>query len=145
MKKWIVILPLIFVSCQTSVNNQQLEKWKAEIVQAEHQFAAMAKEKGIAAAFYGFADSNAAIKREGKVIQGREAIKAYYDAHNSPTASLQWTPTFVEVSSSGDLGYTYGDFTYSEKDSIGKINETKGIFHTVWKKQKSDRWKFVWD
>jgi ketosteroid isomerase-like protein len=145
MNKLIIILLLVLTACQRNVDIQKIEQWKSEITNAEHQFAAMAKEKGIAAAFYEYADSNAAIKREGKVIQGREAIKKYYDAQNLINVQLQWTPSFVEVSSSGDLGYTYGGFTYSEKDSTGKINETKGIFHTVWKKQKAGGWKYVWD
>jgi|WetSurMetagenome_2_1015567.scaffolds.fasta_scaffold133855_2 ketosteroid isomerase-like protein len=145
MNKSIIILLLVLTACQGNVDMQKIEQWKAEITNTEHQFAAVAEEKGIAAAFYEYADSNAAIKREGKVIRGREAIKKYYDSQNLANVRLQWTPSFVDVSTSGDLGYTYGDFIYSEKDSTGKVNETKGIFHTVWKKQKDGGWKYVWD
>jgi ketosteroid isomerase-like protein len=56
---------------------------------------------------------------------------------------LQWTPDFADAP--GDLGYTYGQFVFSEKDSTGKMNVTKKSFHTVWKKQKDGTWKFVWD
>jgi ketosteroid isomerase-like protein len=145
MNKMIIILLLVLTACQGNVDTQKTEQWKSEITNAEHQFAEMAKEKGIAAAFYEFADSNAVIKRGTQVIQGREAIKKYYDAQNLANVQLQWTPSFVDVAVSGDLGYTYGDFIYSEIDSTGKINETKGIFHTVWKKQKDGEWKYVWD
>jgi len=145
MKIFIITLLLVLTACQQNIDTKKIEQWKSEITNAEHQFAVMAKEKGIAAAFYEFADSNAAIKREGKVIQGWDAIKKYYDAQNLVNVRLEWAPSFVDVSSSGDLGYTYGNFTYSEKDSTGKMNETKGIFHTVWKKQKAGGWKYVWD
>jgi len=58
---------------------------------------------------------------------------------------LEWAPDFVDVSSSGDLAYTYGKFTFSFKDSLGNKVENKGIFHTVWKRQSNGEWKFVWD
>jgi ketosteroid isomerase-like protein len=31
------------------------------------------------------------------------------------------------------------------KDSVGNKKDFKGIFHTVWKKQKDGSWKYVWD
>ena len=58
---------------------------------------------------------------------------------------LKWKPDFVDVAASGDLGYTYGHYTYSYIDSTGKAAEDKGIFHTVWKRQPDGNWRFVWD
>lgn len=102
----------------------------------------MAKEEGIATAFYTFADDSAVIRRGPGVIKGKQAIKEFYEKQPQ-SGELQWSPDFADVS--GDLGYTYGKFTFSLKDSTGKVNETHGIFHTVWKKQKDGSWKFVWD
>lgn len=59
--------------------------------------------------------------------------------------SLQWDADFVDVSKSGELAYTYGKYTFTAIDSTGKTIDDKGIFHTVWKKQKDGKWKFVWD
>ena len=59
--------------------------------------------------------------------------------------NLSWKPDFVDVSASGDLGYTYGHFTYSYTDSTGTIMESSGVFHTVWKRQADGSWLFVWD
>jgi ketosteroid isomerase-like protein len=115
---------------------------KTEILQAEKDFAAMAKEKGVATAFYTFADTNAVIKRGNQLVKGKGSIKEFY-FQQLQKGDLQWTPEFVDAS--GELGYTYGPFTYSEKDSTGKAIETKGFFHTVWRKQKDGKWKFVWD
>jgi len=58
---------------------------------------------------------------------------------------LLWKPEFVELSKSGDLGYTYVEYVFLKKDSSGNTIESKGIFHTVWKKQSDGKWKFVWD
>ncbi|MBS1505595.1 MAG: nuclear transport factor 2 family protein [Bacteroidetes bacterium] len=128
---------LSFSSCTTNDNQS-----KKEILQTEKDFAAMAKEKGIENAFHSFADTNAVIKRGNQLVRGKESIKDYYHRQVQP-GELQWEPTFVDAS--GELGYTYGPFTYIEKDSSGRLSETKGYFHTVWKRQKDGKWKFVWD
>jgi ketosteroid isomerase-like protein len=140
MKNWFAILLLTLGSCtSTSVEK---EKSKSEIIQAEKDFAQMAKEQGSAAAFYAFADDSAVIRRGPGLLKGKEAIRNFY-INNQKGGELQWSPDFADAS--GDLGYTYGKFIYSEKDSTGKVNEIKGYFHTVWKKQKDGSWKFVWD
>lgn len=140
MKKYLAILIMTFGSC--APNSGDNEKSKAEVIQTEKDFAQMAKDKGIAEAFYSFADPEAVIRRGSQIIKGKESIKQFYSSRPQK-GELQWSPDFAEVS--GDLGYTYGQFVFSEKDSTGKVNETKGYFHTVWKKQKDGTWKFVWD
>ena len=139
MRKIAFLSLMIACSCATKQSN---EKSKEEVMITESAFALMAKDKGIAAAFYAFAADDAVIRRGPNVIKGREAIREFYEKQ-PPTGELQWAPDFADVS--GDLGYTYGKFTFSEKDSTGSVKETHGIFHTVWKKQKDGTWKFVWD
>jgi len=139
MKNWLVVLLVILGSCATPPVDH--EKSKSEVMQVERDFAQMAKDKGIAEAFYAFADDSAVIKRGLTLFKGKEAIRNFY-AHQT-AGELQWSPDFADAS--GDLGYTYGQFIYAEKDSKGKVNEIKGYFHTVWKKQKDGSWKFVWD
>jgi len=138
-------LCLLFWSCQSDSNDQH-EKAKQEIEQAEKDFEKMAAEKGIAEAFEFYADSGAAIKRgSDSIIHGKENIRKFYSAEYFKTASVKWSPDFVDASEKGDLGYTFGKYTWQSKDSSGKMNESKGIFHTVWKKQKDGTWKYVWD
>jgi ketosteroid isomerase-like protein len=138
-------LCLLFCSCKTDAGDLQ-KKANQEIAQAEKDFEKMAAEKGIAEAFEFFADSNAVIKRSGdSVIRGKGNIRKFYSAEYFKAASVKWSPDFVDASEKGDLGYTYGKYTWRSKDSAGKLNESKGIFHTVWKKQKDGSWKYVWD
>ncbi|MGC4034817.1 MAG: nuclear transport factor 2 family protein [Chitinophagaceae bacterium] len=135
----------ILVSCS---NNQTglREKSKTEIAAAEKEFEKMAAEKGIAEAFETFADTNATIKRQNDtLITGKKNIRNYYNADFYKTASVKWSPDFVDASESGDMGYTFGKYTWQSKDSTGKTNEYHGIFHTVWKKQNDGSWKYVWD
>jgi len=106
----------------------------------------MAADKGIAEAFWFFADSTATIKgNNDSLIHGKEGIRNLFSADRFKKAKVNWAPDFVDAASSGELGYTYGRYTWHTPDSTGKINEFKGVFHTVWKKQKDGSWKFVWD
>ena len=138
----LAILILLITSCKTEIPKEHIEKWKEEIRQAEQDFAQMAKEKGIHDAFIHFAAEDAVLKR-GKLIIGKTAIDKYLE--NSTSKKLSWSPDFVDVSSSGDFGYTYGSYVFKYSDSIGNPLEDKGIFHTVWKRQEDGSWKFVWD
>ena len=141
-----IFLPgYLFCSCQT-LKIDEHEKNETAIRQAEKDFETMAKEKGIAEAFWYYADSNAVIKRQNdSLIHGKEAIKKFYSADFYRNASVKWSPDFIESSNDGSLAYTYGKYTWQSKDSTGKVNEFKGIFHTVWKKQGDGSWKYVWD
>jgi len=150
MKKLIRItflIPLLFNSCNTSENNGAIEKWKQEIVETEHEFSEMAKNEGIAEAFLTFAADEAVLMRNNNLIIGKEALKKSFDSRisDNENISLSWKPDFVDVSSSGDLGYTYGKYLYAFKDSIGNVKLDSGIFHTVWKRQPDGKWRFVWD
>ena len=137
-----VLFFLLFTSCATETKKDSIEKWKMEIRQAEEDFAIMAKEKGIHDAFLNFAADDAVLKR-GSLVIGKEAIDKHLE--KSTSKNLSWSPDFVDVSASGDLGYTYGKYVFTYTDSIGNPLEDKGIFHTVWKRQTDGSWKFVWD
>jgi len=122
-----------------------LEKVKVEVRQMELDFSAYAGREGLAAAFYTYAAADAVINRGGKVVQGKDAIRAFYDRDNFKTAKLVWAPDFVDVAASGELAYTYGKFTFTGVGPDGKEISSEGIFHTVWKRQKDGTWKFVYD
>jgi len=143
-KAFLLVAPLLLLfSCETNDPSQSIEKWKQEILETEQNFAAMVKKEGVHNAFVAYADDNAIVMRNNAVIKGKKAIDDFYK--NSNSKSLAWTPDFIEVSSSGDLGYTYGSYQFTFKDSLGTEQVNSGIFHTVWKRQQDGTWKFVWD
>lgn len=139
----ISFLFLSFLSCETKKNNDLIKKWKQEIRESEANFAAMLNEKGLHDAFVAFAAEDAVIMRNNKLFIGKIAIDEHYKTVDTKT--LTWSPDFVEVSSSGDLGYTYGTYHYTYRDSLGNEQVDTGIFHTVWKRQSDGSWKYVWD
>ena len=105
----------------------------------------MAKAEGIQKAFIYFAADSAVILRGKLLIKGKNAIGEHYRSVPAKGVILEWAADFAEVSASGDLGYTYGKYTYTSVDSLGHSNASAGIFHTVWKHQENGQWRFVWD
>ena len=138
---------LVFILASCSENKIiDTEAAKKGIADAEKAFATMAKEKGIAEAFAFYADSDAVIRRKNdSLIKGKEGIRNFYSADFYKTATVTWSPDFIDTSPDGGLGYTYGKYLWQSKDSTGKTIELRGIFHTVWKKQKDGSWRYVWD
>jgi ketosteroid isomerase-like protein len=141
----IFIVTLTIYSCssnKTTLNS----KYKAEVMKAEKDFETLVTEKGIAEGFYQFADLNAIIKREhDTLIIGKNNIRNYYSNTKFKNVSVKWAPDYIEVSKKGDMAYTYGKYIWTSKDSEGKEHFSKGIFHTVWKRQKDNSWKYTWD
>ena len=144
MKRILTLLAcaVLITACQQQVDK---EKVRDEIFQTEKAFEKMAAEKSVSEAFFHFADENAVIKRQNDtLIVGKENIKLFYE-RGRKDATVNWTPDFIDVADDGTLGYTYGKFSWKIKNDQGAVTEYKGVFHTVWKKQKDNTWKYVWD
>ena len=139
----LTILIILILSCDSKHSEDIKEQWKQEIRETEASFATMLNEKGLHEAFVAYASEDATIMRENKLIIGKKAIDEHYK--NVNTKTLTWSPDFVDVSLAGDLGYTYGTYHYTYKDSLGVDQVDSGIFHTVWKRQVDGSWKYVWD
>jgi ketosteroid isomerase-like protein len=140
------IILLSLFGCKPKINQDHSGEATKGIRQTESNFEKMAHEKGIAEAFEFYADSNAVIKRRNdSLITGRENIRNFYSSNFFKSAIVNWEPDFVETSPDGNLGYTYGKYTWISTDRTGKKEKSQGVFHTVWKKQKDGSWKYVWD
>lgn len=136
---------VLLSSCARYTKQPDMNNCKTEIMLTEKDFEKMAADKGLSEAFSFFAADSAVIRARGKIVVGKTEIKNYYGSLPYKNISLTWSPDFVDVSASCDLGYTYGKYRISFTDSLGKNNIDSGYFHTVWKKQKDGKWRFVWD
>ncbi|MEQ9301714.1 MAG: nuclear transport factor 2 family protein [Cyclobacteriaceae bacterium] len=132
----------LLLSCSQQVD---IEELKNDVEATEVAFAKMAAERGLGEAFEYYAAPDGVINRRRTVIQGKSAIRQYYDDQPDDGAALDWSPSFVDVAASGELAYTYGPYTFTYTDSLGNPVESKGIFHTVWRLQPDGTWRFVWD
>jgi ketosteroid isomerase-like protein len=113
--------------------------------QLEADFMKAAAQRGSAGYMSYYADDAVELPNGGPVIQGKENIAkgmAFLDDKNN---HLTWTPTGADISSSGDLGYTYGAYEFRSKDKDGKLVLDHGKYTSIWKKQKDGSWKVVLD
>ena len=93
-----------------------------------------------------FADDAIVFATNKPMISGKENIsKDAAEMFNLPGASVKWSPTSVEVAASGDIGYSYGNYTFSMIDSTGNTITDNGKYLTVWEKQADGSWKVVAD
>ena len=129
----------------SAINSGSAFDGKADLFKMEKEFSDFVQKEGISAGFAKYAAEDAVANRNGNLLKGRDKINDFYNKTRSLKDKLEWTAEFADVSASGDLGYTYGSYIYTAYDSAGKSKEYKGIFHTVWKKQKDRSWKFVYD
>ncbi len=118
---------------------------KEEILTVEQAFKELVASEGIASGFVEFADEGAVIVRGDRVIKGKKQIKNYFTEFLYTNVQLDWEPEFVEVAESDDLAYTYGTYTFNAVDTSGQNIHSKGIFHTIWKRQSDGSWKYVYD
>ena len=135
-----IIVTCFLSQCQTSTGNL-----KSELIKVEKEFCERAQSQGIQNAFYYFAADSAVILRGNRLVKGKLAIKTFYESLPKTGIKLEWEPDFEDVSVSGELGYTYGKYSYTSTDSLGHSVQSKGVFHTVWKRQHNGEWRFVWD
>ncbi|MBV6472323.1 MAG: hypothetical protein JPMHGGIA_00578 [Saprospiraceae bacterium] len=118
---------------------------RREVFDTERAFERRVAGNGMAEAFAHFAADSAVILRGGRLIKGRQAIRAFYDQRVFGNVSLKWEPTHISVSQSGDLAYTYGRYTFTSTDTAGRVHPDTGVFHTVWQRQPDGAWRYVWD
>jgi len=80
-------------------------------------------------------------------IEGREAVVAAWQPFldSDSGLSLRWSPTEVEVSSSGDLGVSRGDYRLTQIAEDGSVSAGVGTFVTVWKRSDDGQWRAILD
>jgi ketosteroid isomerase-like protein len=138
MKSLILLCALAFIFCQVS-QAQSHSQLLESLVQAERAFAATSIAKGIKTAFLTYLAEDGIIFRPGP-INGKE----FWQKRDWSKAMLEWRPTFADVSSSGDLGWTMGPSVFTPPPDLDQP-PTNGHFVSLWRKQKSGDWKVVLD
>ena len=125
-------------SCKNA-NSKNESKWKDEIIKTDEAFSAMSKQQGMKKAFIEYIDDDGILLRPNHPpIIGANAIE-YLTQVNDSSFTLTWEPSSAQVSSSGDLGYSYGIYNLQLHDTI-----LHGTYVSIWK-QKDGKWKFVLD
>ena len=116
---------------------------RASLRDAEIAFAAASRARGADAWAEVFADSGVQMN-PGHNYVGKEAVRALMAPNLADTTRLlSWEPATVDVSASGDLGYTMGRWQLGPR--AGGAPLVTGSYVTIWKKQADGSWKVVLD
>jgi ketosteroid isomerase-like protein len=115
------------------------------LIQLEGEFMKAAAEKGSAGYMTYYADDAVELPNGVDFLKGKEAIAKTMTFLDDKNNSLTWTPVGADISSSGDLGYTYGNYEFRSKDKDGKPTVDHGKYTSIWKRQKDGNWYVVLD
>jgi ketosteroid isomerase-like protein len=117
---------------------------KSDIIAADKAFSAMSVKMGPRAAFLEYFGSNA--KLLSVVRRGKDGVAEAFMQYPT-TATMSWEPSYAEISSSGDLGYTWGRYMLivpsgtKGKEALVQM----GTYVTIWKHMAIGGWKVVLD
>jgi ketosteroid isomerase-like protein len=121
-------------------------KASAEMLkQLEGEFMKAAAERGSQGYMSYYADDAVEVPNGAALIHGKVEIAKGMGFLDDKKNQLLWTPLGADISSSGDLGYTYGTFEFHSKDNDGKAVVDYGKYTSIWKKQTDGSWKVVLD
>ncbi len=111
------------------------------LIDADIAFSDYSVKYGIQKAFIEFAhDSVVLLKPNRWPIVGKQNLIESYNGTNDSNLILKWEPAKAVIAESGELGYTYGYWTF-----INQIDTSRGTYLTVWKKDPSGHWKYIAD
>ncbi len=151
MKSWLPVLLFAFliaavalpivrppVSASPKITADTLKQLEADFMKA-------AAEKGSAGYMSYYADDAVELPNGGPVIRGKANIAPGMSFLDDKNNRLIWTPVGADISASGDLGYTYGNYEFHSKNKEGKATVEYGKYTSIWKVQKEGSWKVVLD
>ncbi len=125
-----------FNSCRVSVKSEENRKLLMETDMAFSDYL----ENGMNKAFYKYAAEKAVmLKDNSSPLIGKENIKKQFSGDDTQI-TFTWCPLDADVSKSGELGYTYGTYSFQTVDSL-----YQGTYVSVWKKDENNDWKYVLD
>jgi len=140
--KRIAIAVLLFLAAISFAAKKKSASGSDLLVQLEAEFAADVAQHGHASFVTHFAEDGVEVV-DGGGFDTLEAIRKQPPWPEGTT--LRWTPVKAEMASSGDLGYTYGNYVFTGKNKDGKLVSSYGKYASIWRKQKDGQWKVVVD
>jgi ketosteroid isomerase-like protein len=140
MKRLALLLTCILAGCNSTVD---VEKEKQRILQTDRDFAVLSVQSGAAEAFKQYSREDAfLLPPNEEPIRGRDKVVERFVEFDKKFI-LDWEPQAAEVAASGDLAYSWG--TSSGTDRASGQPAFRGKYLTVWKKDVQGNWKFIAD
>jgi ketosteroid isomerase-like protein len=112
-----------------------------ELIDADLAFSDYSAKNGFQKAFIEFADDGTVkLKPNSLPMIGKQALIDSFKGKSDSGTILTWKPESATISQSGDLGFTYGIWTF-----VAKGDTSQGTYLTVWKKNSFGKWKYAAD
>lgn len=142
----LLFLIFVIVSITACNKKEQINKAKEELLETDRQFSERSAKVGNIQAFLEYAADDAVLlKPDHYPIVGKTALKQYYADLSDDTYVLRWEPTYSNVASSLDLGYTFGIYQLEVKKGEEKGRIYEGTYCTIWEKNIKGNWRFILD
>jgi len=139
MKRSFLFLPIIFVLLSCAEKKPLVDP--QVLKDADIAFSDYSVKHGFQKAFIEFADDSVVLLKANLMpIVGKLSLIKSYEGKSDSGIVLTWIPAKAIIAESGELGYTYGFWTY-----IAKSDTSRGTYLTVWKKDANGQWKFIAD
>jgi ketosteroid isomerase-like protein len=140
------LLPLAILAIVTSSAAAQRTQVE-QLELAERDFQRATLEKGVEGWNSFFADSGAQLQNTSHIVRGHAAIRELMGEFlASKTDRLIWWPVSSEISTSGDMAYTFGASGVVSVDSTGALSIAgRGTYLTVWRRDARGNWKVTAD
>jgi len=143
MKQHLIFVPAFGAALLLGACDQAPKYTADDLKAVDLEFSDYSKAHGYYEAFSTYMAEDAVGMSDGsQPFIGREAIVAPMEGG---TGELLWYPVAADIAKSGDLGYTWGRYTYTGQNAEGETVVSHGKYITVWKLQGDGTWKAVLD
>ncbi len=125
-----------------TVNLDQAQK---DLLKKDVEFSDYSITNGVSAALLNFIDNDAVLLLPNhRPVVGVDSITAMMNKRKNKKDKIVLSPIAATVASSGDLGYDYGTYTFTQTRKIdGAEMTSNGSYMSEWKKDKTGAWKLV--
>jgi hypothetical protein len=109
----------------------------ADVMAVDREFAQLALDAGIRAAYERYLAADATVFRPLPVKAGE-----WFDTHEPATGRLEWSPAAAVTACDASLAVTLGTWSYTARDS--RTSDT-GYYLTAWRLGEEGDWQIVLD
>ena len=145
--KWIVTvsLALLLPTLGSAVHAGEDLDGAQALLAADRAFGRAAAERGLEGWLSFFAQDATIFPPRRAIVTGLEAIRNHYGETGFTPEGLTWEPVSAEVAASGDLGFSYGTWSFEGPGADGQTGRATGKYLTVWRRQADGSWKVIAD
>lgn len=138
--KTTIFLPLVIWVLFSCTEKKPVADPKV-LLDADIAFSDYSVKHGIHKAFIEFADDSVVLLKPKRMpIVGKLSLIKSYEGKSDSGVVLTWRPAKAIIAESGELGYTYGFWTF-----VAKTDTSHGTYMTVWEKDPNGKWKYIAD